>query len=173
MRLSRKRSKDKITTSLKQCVNQNDMLYKKQLKNSSIENVTKYRKYKNILNFCLKHHSVRSSTQLLCHHDLIFFTRIVFQQFLYSEIYGKERKIIPRDTRLLIWPIWIHLSLTQSRNVAYHTNSFLNTICCQPHAWNMSCLGRFHDLYSLSGRTSYSIIPRGLEAARLDIIMMV
>ena len=30
------------------------MLYKKQLKNASIENVTKYRKYKNILNSCLK-----------------------------------------------------------------------------------------------------------------------
>ena len=43
-----------ITTSLKQCVKQKDMLYKKQLKNASIENVTKYRKYKNILNSCLK-----------------------------------------------------------------------------------------------------------------------
>ena len=30
------------------------MLYKKQLKNASIENATKYRKYKNILNSCLK-----------------------------------------------------------------------------------------------------------------------
>ena len=48
VRLSRKRSKDKkwITTSLKQCVEQKDMLYKKQLKNASIENVTKYRKIK-------------------------------------------------------------------------------------------------------------------------------
>ena len=56
VRLSRKRSKDKkwITTSLKQCVKQKDMLYKKQFKNASIENVTKYRIYKNILNSSLK-----------------------------------------------------------------------------------------------------------------------
>ena len=56
VRLSRKRSKDKkwITTSLKQCVKQKDLFYKKQLKNAPIENVAKYRKYKNILNSCLK-----------------------------------------------------------------------------------------------------------------------
>ena len=56
VRLFRKRSKDKkwITKVLKQCVKQKDTLYKKQLRNASMENITKYRKYKNILNSCLK-----------------------------------------------------------------------------------------------------------------------
>ena len=54
--LSRKWSKDNkwVTKALKQCVKQKDTLYKKQLRNASMENITKYRKYKNILNSCLK-----------------------------------------------------------------------------------------------------------------------